>query len=306
MLHAQGDLGDRFAPFADRAEVAPFLDIPRSTSDRTTELAEELRVDDSTYGTILAYQQWIGQNTRYELNAPIPNGDAVDSFLFDSQLGFCEQIASSLVVMLRTQGVPARLATGYVPGDRDRISGVFTVKASDAHAWVEVWFPETGWQAFDPTASVPLAGDAERSTVGGDAAAATIGALLARPVEAVALLASVVAALAMFRAWGEIRRRRARGPWGMLHDRFMALAPEAVTAPQVARVLTAEFRNDADVADRTAHILDRVAFDAGYRPTDADRTEVARGIAVLERLRRHTATPARRLDSPEPAETLSR
>ena len=86
---------------------------------------------------------------------PAEGVDAVDDFLFVSQRGFCEQIASALTVMLRSQGVPARLATGYLPGERDRVSGVWKVRASDAHAWVEVWFPETGWEAFDPTASVP-------------------------------------------------------------------------------------------------------------------------------------------------------
>jgi transglutaminase-like putative cysteine protease len=283
MLHAQGDLGTRFAPFADRAEVAPFLDVPTSTSDRTIELAERLRVDGSTYSTILAYQAWIGRNTRYDLDAPIPDGDAVDDFLFGSQLGFCEQIASSLVVMLRTQGVPARLATGYIPGERDRISGVFAVKASDAHAWVEVWFPETGWQAFDPTASVPLAGEGQRATVGGDAAKAALDAVFAQPVRAGALLAGGLAALAIFRAWTVIRRRRARGPWGLLHDRFMALAPDAVTAPQVARMLTAELGDDAETAHEVAQTLDRVAFDDDHLPTDADRACTARSITTLER-----------------------
>jgi hypothetical protein len=91
-----------------------------------------------------------------------------------------------------------------------------------------------------------------------------------------------------------------------LHDRFMALAPEAVTAPKVARLVTAEFGDDARVAGTTARMLDRVAFDRDDRPTDADRTEVARGIADLEQLRRHTAAPARHLDSSEPVETLSR
>ena len=306
MLHVQGDLGERFAPFADRAEVAPFLDVPASTSARTIELADALRVDGSTYGTILAYQQWIAQNTRYDLNAPVPNGDAVDDFLFDSQLGFCEQIASSLVVMLRTQGVPARLATGYIPGERDRISGVFAVKASDAHAWVEVWFPETGWQAFDPTASVPLAGETERSTVGGDAAGAVIDTVLARPVEAGALIAGGLAALVLFRAWAELRRRRARGSWGLLHDRFMALDPAAMTAPQVARGLTAELGDDAQVAYETARTLDRVAFDAGYLPTETDRSNTAHSITTLEHLRGQTPVAGRRCTSIEPNDALTR
>ncbi len=294
MLRAQGDLGERFAPFADRSEVEPFLAVPASTSDRTVELAERLRVDGSTYDTILAYERWIAENTRYDLEAPVPGGDAVDDFLFESQLGFCEQIASSLVVMLRTQGVPARLATGYIPGERDRISGVFTVRAGDAHAWVEVWFPETGWQAFDPTADVPLAGEAERSTVGGDAAAAVIDALVARPVEAAALVAAGLALLAAGRGLAEFRRRRARGPWGLLHDRFMSFAPDATNAPQVARRLTEDFGADADVAHDVARVLDRIAFDVDHHPTEAERADVTRALDHLESLRGRTPVAPRR------------
>jgi transglutaminase-like putative cysteine protease len=278
MLRSQGDLRDRFAPFADRAAVAPFLALPASTSDETIQLAEQLRVEGSTYSTILAYQDWIARNTEYDLNAPVPAGDAVDDFLFNSRRGFCEQIASSLVVMLRSQGVPARLATGYIPGERDRISGVFAVKASDAHAWVEVWFPDTGWEAFDPTAAVPFAGEAERSTVGADATGAVLDAVLARPVEAGALVGAGFLLLAGSRALAEIRRRRARGPWGVLHDRFMALVPDAVTAPEAARRLTEEFGADAESAHDVARLLDRVAFDTDYQPTGADRAEAARVI----------------------------
>ena len=113
-------------------------------------------------------------NVEYDLDAPVPDAgeDAVHDFLFDSRRGFCEQIASALTIMLRTQGVPARLATGYAAGTRDRIAGVYEVRASDAHAWVEVWFPETGWQPFDPTAFVPLSGEAESSTIGADLSSA--------------------------------------------------------------------------------------------------------------------------------------
>ena len=66
-------------------------------------------------------------------------------------------------------------ATGYAAGTRDRVAGVYEVRASDAHAWVEVWFPETGWQAFDPTASVPLSGEVARTSVGGELAAGLTG-----------------------------------------------------------------------------------------------------------------------------------
>ena len=61
--------------------------------------------------------------------------------------------------MLRELGIPARLAVGYTPGERNPFTGLYEVKASDAHAWAEVYFPGIGWQGFDPTAKVPLAGE---------------------------------------------------------------------------------------------------------------------------------------------------
>ncbi len=286
-LRAQGDLAEFFGRFESEPTVAVelerFLAIPDSTSQATIALATDLRVPGSTYDTILAYQAWMGLNTRYDLNAPVPDGDAVDDFLFGSQRGFCEQIASSLVVMLRSQGVPARLATGYVPGTRDRISGVFEVKASDAHAWVEVWFPETGWEAFDPTAEVPLAGDADRSTVGADAAGAILDGALSHPVEVGGVIALLGAAAGAVRGVGELLRRRRRGAWGLLHDRFMQLSPGAVTAPAAAARLVTLLGPDTFGPHEVADTLDRVAFDPDHTPTGDDRRRVAADITSLER-----------------------
>lgn len=282
-LRAQGDLGQRFAPFSTNPELLRFLTIPESTSQATLDLAADLRVTGSTFDTILAYQSWMGSNTEYDLNAPVPDGDAVDDFLFNSQRGFCEQIASSLVVMLRSQGVPARLATGYIPGTRNRISGVFEVKASDAHAWVEVWFPDTGWEAFDPTAEVPLAGDADRSTVGADAASALVDGALSRPLELAGVIMLLGGAVGAFRGLDELRRRRRRGPWGLLHDRFMALAPDAITAPGAAAHLIELLGPDTFGPEEVAETLDRVAFDPEHEPTADDRRRVAADIISLER-----------------------
>ena len=60
-------------------------------------------------------------------------------------------VRPSLVVMARTLGIPARLTTGYVPGEYNPFTGLYEVRASDAHAWVEVYFPGYGWSTFDPT-----------------------------------------------------------------------------------------------------------------------------------------------------------
>lgn len=287
MLRAQGDLDEFFEPFFDdpaiAAELERFLTIPDSTSQATLDLAKNLSVPGSTYDTILAYQDWMAFNTEYDLNAPVPDGDAVDDFLFESQRGFCEQIASSLVVMLRSQGVPARLATGYIPGVRDRISGVFEVTSSDAHAWVEVWFPETGWEAFDPTAEVPLAGDADRSTVGADAAGAILDGALSRPLELAGVVMLLGGAVGAFRGLHELLRRRRRGPWGLLHDRFMSLAPGAVTAPAAAGHLVGLLGPDTFGPHEVAIALDRVAFDPDHAPTSDDRRRIAADITSLER-----------------------
>lgn len=77
--------------------------------------------------------------------------DPVANFLFRRRKGHCEYFASAMVVMLRSIGVPARVATGFQSGVYNPISGWYVVRASDAHSWVEAWLPGTGWVTYDPT-----------------------------------------------------------------------------------------------------------------------------------------------------------
>lgn len=144
-----------------------YASSPTSTA-RVRTLANQIVTDagaDTEFAKVKALEKWMGENLKYSLDAPLaPQGvDVVDDFLFESKVGWCEQIASSLVVMLREVGVPTRLATGFAPGQRDGASGRFIVRERDAHAWAEVWFPDVGWVPFDPTAEVPLSGDAAAS-----------------------------------------------------------------------------------------------------------------------------------------------
>jgi transglutaminase-like putative cysteine protease len=81
--------------------------------------------------------------------------DPVDYFLFDLKQDFCEYFASAMVVMLREVGIPARLVEGFTTGTYDSASASFVVKEQDAHAWVEVYFPQYGWIEFEPTPSQP-------------------------------------------------------------------------------------------------------------------------------------------------------
>ncbi|MHB1140119.1 MAG: transglutaminase-like domain-containing protein, partial [Microthrixaceae bacterium] len=194
------DEGDATA----RAVVEQYGQAP-DTTDRVEQLARQVTGGaTSDVDRIDALERWMDDNTTYSLDAPLaPKGvDVVDDFLFESREGWCEQIASSLVVMARVAGVPARLATGFAPGEWDEVNGRFVVRERDAHAWAEVWFPDTGWVSFDPTADVPLAGT--------DEATAGAGALDWREVAGVLLL--VVGAVALIAApllrW--LRRRRAR------------------------------------------------------------------------------------------------
>ncbi len=144
-------------------EVASLYAQPPVATDRVRALARSITAAASTdYDAVRAVEAWLATHVEYSLAAPLPppgTADTVDWFVFDGRAGWCEQIASTLVVMSRELGIPARLATGFVPGEHDRLTGRYTVRERDAHAWAEVWFPGVGWVGFDPTAAVPLAGD---------------------------------------------------------------------------------------------------------------------------------------------------
>ena len=137
-----------------------YLQLPPDLPARVGALARRITAGITTqYDRVEAVQSWIRANTKYDLDVPRdPVGvDAVDHFLFVTRTGFCEQIATSLAVMLRTLGIQTRLVTGYGPGERNPLTGYFEVKQSDAHAWVEVFYPGIGWVPYDPTFGVPEA-----------------------------------------------------------------------------------------------------------------------------------------------------
>ncbi len=108
---------------------------------------------------------------RYSLNVPVGNtGDALTDFLENKQ-GYCEQYASAMAIMLRSVGIPARVAVGFTQGTK-QADGTYMISSHDAHAWVEVLFDDNGWVRFDPT---PLAGDAGGVQGFDQAAAPTTG-----------------------------------------------------------------------------------------------------------------------------------
>ena len=146
-----------------------YLELPADLPQRDRDLAAKI-VAGSTgeEDAVERVQAWLRANTRYDLTVPRepPGVDAVDHFLFDTRRGFCEHIASAMAILLRADGIPTRIVTGYGPGDRNPLTGYWEVRQSDAHAWVEVYYPNAGWLPYDPTFGVPEAETAAGSFVG--------------------------------------------------------------------------------------------------------------------------------------------
>lgn len=90
----------------------------------------------------------------YSLEPPLLARDAVDDFLFETRIGFCEHFASAFAFTMRAAGVPARVVVGYQGGVVNRIGGYLLMRRADAHAWTEVWIEGEGWVRIDPTAAV--------------------------------------------------------------------------------------------------------------------------------------------------------
>lgn len=128
--------------------------LPSSGLSRTRDLARELTAGATNpYEVVTAMNEHLKEEYPYDLSiAPQRKEmDAVEYFLFEQRRGYCEQFSSSLAVMARSLGIPARLTTGYTSGEYNPFTGLYEVRASDAHAWVEVYFPGYGWSTFDPT-----------------------------------------------------------------------------------------------------------------------------------------------------------
>lgn len=135
-----------------------YLQLPPEITPRTRELARIIAGDlDNPYDIAEAVTSYLRIAITYTetVPPPPPNREPLDWFLFDLQEGFCNYYASAEVILLRSLGIPARLAVGYAEGEKERTSGVYLVRQRDAHAWPEVYFPGLGWVEFEPTASRP-------------------------------------------------------------------------------------------------------------------------------------------------------
>ncbi len=135
-----------------------YLQLPDDLPPEIQQLAQEITLgQDNPFDKAQAITRYLRQNITYSESIPaIPDGeDSIAWFLFTHKAGFCNYYASAEVLMLRSIGIPARLAVGYAQGTFNEATGLYTVLQRDRHAWPEVYFNGYGWIEFEPTSAQP-------------------------------------------------------------------------------------------------------------------------------------------------------
>jgi transglutaminase-like putative cysteine protease len=130
-----------------------YLQLPSEFSPRIQELAKEITVDAQTpFEKAIVITRYLRDNISYSQTIPEPprNKDSLEWVLFEYKQAYCVYYASAEVLMLRSVGVPARMAVGFAQGERD--GNKYIVRRLNSHAWPEVFFPGIGWVEFEPTA----------------------------------------------------------------------------------------------------------------------------------------------------------
>ncbi|SHJ02561.1 transglutaminase family protein [Lutispora thermophila] len=131
-----------------------YLRLPSTISERTKRLVNDLTVAKTdAYDKAIAIQNYLRSNYKYTLEPQsIPEGkEFVDYFLFEGKEGYCTYFASSMVVMLRLAGIPARYVEGFLIQTEGEGYRTYNVVDSNSHAWVEAYLGEYGWVTFEPT-----------------------------------------------------------------------------------------------------------------------------------------------------------
>ena len=139
----------------DLVPAARYRQLPANLDPRIAILSERVIVRAgarSGYDKARAIESYLRENYGYTLDLKAGGPEPLSDFLFNVKEGHCEYFATAMAVMLRTQGIAARVVNGFLPGEYNVPARAFTVRQSDAHSWVEVYFPRTGsWVTFDPT-----------------------------------------------------------------------------------------------------------------------------------------------------------
>jgi transglutaminase-like putative cysteine protease len=149
------------APLATERELRPrertaFLRLPASVTPEVRALVQSFGARTSEPHAVVkaALDYFRTQGFVYSLAPGAYQGEgaaSLDEFLFSRKSGFCEHYAGAFATLMRAAGIPSRVVVGYLGGQMNQFGGYLLVRQSDAHAWCEVWLPDSGWERVDPT-----------------------------------------------------------------------------------------------------------------------------------------------------------
>jgi hypothetical protein len=308
-------------------ETAPPTIVPVSsyrreeTLQRIHDLAVEVTAGkDNPYDQAQAIENFLRSNYTYTLTPSDPprGTDPLEYFLFTSKRGYCEYYASAMGDMLRSLGVPTRLVNGYGPGAYDEKLNRYVIRESDAHTWVEVYYPHFGWIPFEPTpdgnyfpiprgssgaacsrdAQVCSTGDQAATTPGeanqrpdkGDISGGDVGTVgqgslplpVQLPIAGVALVALVAAIWVAISRY--LRPRTASGVWQRiaLLSRLAGIGRRDAETPLE---FGARLAREMPEAARPAQELAQRFSVAAYAPRELAAGSLAAVLAVWEELR---------------------
>ena len=303
--------------------------IEASPYARTYDLARRLAKDlPTTYDVVKRIDRYFERGFTYTERPPV-RAIPLDGFLFRDRAGYCQQFSGAMALMLRMNGIPARVAAGFAPGIRDEKTGKYRVRDLDAHSWVEVYFGGIGWVPFDPTPSLSPAaaqasdarlasasrggsdggdtGGVERGGADADLAGAGVREEEGSPWLAIALLLSVPLWLVGgIWATAVIRSRRARRAGGDPDVRELVWALDRLGHPVApGTTLLALERRLESIAGPAAARHVRALRERRYAPAGAAarppgldrgglRRALTRGRGPVARLKALLALPPRR------------
>jgi hypothetical protein len=266
----------------------------------------------TAYDVARAVEQYLQTNEAYDERVPVRRYPLA-SFLSTDHLGYCQQFSGAMALMLRMDGIPARIAAGFLPGTYDAATRQWVVRAVDAHSWVEVYFSGIGWVPFNPTPSRidalpqrPLFSSPRAAAeTQMQAIAATVGGLPPRPVSApakprrrpgrslgwgIAVAAAsltLLGLLALAGAWlaGRVRLRRSLRGDGELATRELVHSlrrlgyalPPTVTLSRIEAIV--RLHGGPDAARYVSRLRDRrYGPDPRSSATLADRRRLRHGL----------------------------
>lgn len=148
----------RDAPATSKDIIKHLYVTTHKLDPRISQLAHEITRNAPTpYDKARAIESYLKNNFRYTLDLKATDNDPLAEFLFETREGHCEYFATAMAIMLRTLEIPARIVNGFQMGEYNELNDMYTVRDSDAHSWVEAYFPRTdSWIEFDPTPSAGI------------------------------------------------------------------------------------------------------------------------------------------------------